>query len=85
MAYKAELRQVRAIVNAVDPIGLIAMGAPEDEYDPEVADLVRLRGHVRADEVVQVFVRWFGEDGQMEREHAASIAAGINTVRSTTP
>jgi len=69
-------------VNSVDPVGLIAMGAPEDEYDPEVADLVRLRGHVVAADVVTVFVRWFGEDGQLERQQAQDIADAMNNLRS---
>lgn len=33
---------VHAVVDAVDPEGLLAGGAPADEYDPEVPDLVRV-------------------------------------------
>jgi hypothetical protein len=55
---------IRALVNAADPIGLIQGGAPEDEYDPEVNDLVRLV--LRADafdeeDVDAVWTRWFGD------------------------
>ena len=30
---------VRAIMNSADPIGLLAIGAPDDEYEPEIRDL----------------------------------------------
>lgn len=67
--------RVRAVVNAVDPVGLIALGCPEDEYDPEVRDIVRLGERVTAEEVLNVFIRWFGDDGRMERRHAEAIAS----------
>lgn len=40
--YKAQLARVREIVNRHDPIGLMACGCPEDEYDPEVTRIVPL-------------------------------------------
>ncbi|MFI7106768.1 hypothetical protein ACIBK9_10710 [Nonomuraea sp. NPDC050227] len=33
---------VRVLINQYDPEGLLGMGAPEDEYDPEVRDLTAL-------------------------------------------
>lgn len=64
-AYREALAAVREVINRIDPIGLIEMGAPEDEYDPEAADLVRLV--MRSDafgeaEVDAVWRRWFGDD-----------------------
>jgi hypothetical protein len=63
--YDAAAARVRAVVNELDPIGLLGMEAPENEYDPEVTDLVRLVLRdvpPTEDEVSEVFRRWFGED-----------------------
>jgi hypothetical protein len=56
---------VHAAVNAEDPEGLLSMGAPTDEYDPEVADLVRmvLESSVTADRVLDLWRQWFGATG----------------------
>ncbi|MBI4450438.1 hypothetical protein HY642_00555 [Candidatus Woesearchaeota archaeon] len=56
--------RIRAVVNKHDPICLLKLGCPKDEYDPEVELLVR---HVIAakttselrDKVHAVFVRMF--------------------------
>jgi len=53
-------------------------GAPEDEYDPEVRELVKWRKAVTAEQVGAVFLRWFGESGVMPSDMAARIADGIN-------
>ena len=72
----------REVVNEVDPVGLIGMGCPEDEYDPEIEDLIKWREPVTADRVAQVFVRWFGpESGTMLASEAVRIAEGINAAR----
>jgi hypothetical protein len=66
--YDDALIATREVVNSHDPIALLEIGAPDDEYDPEIADLVRL---VLAEEPIQeaavndVWVRWFGEDYSM--------------------
>ena len=52
----------RDVVNAEDPAGLLAVDAPVDECDPQVRDLVKWRATLTADDVVTVFIRWFGED-----------------------
>jgi hypothetical protein len=31
--------RVKTAVDAVDPVGLLGLGVPKDEYDPEVAEL----------------------------------------------
>jgi hypothetical protein len=55
-----------------DPMGLIEIGAPKDEYTPEVATILpRLENcHSKVD-VRQVayeeFVYWFSDDGPIER------------------
>jgi hypothetical protein len=68
----------RIVVNREDPVGLLGMGAPEDEYDPEVKDLVKWHEGVTADQVRAIFLRWFGESGVMPPDMAARIADGVN-------
>ncbi len=72
----------RAVVNEADPVGLMAMGSPDDESDPEVEDLIKWREPVTPERVAEVFIRWFDrESGQMTAEMAAGIAHGINGAR----
>ena len=72
----------RAVVNAEDPVGLLAMDAPEDEYDPEVMDLVKWRGAVTPERVIDVLVHWFGEEYRPPDDMAFRIATGINDART---
>jgi hypothetical protein len=69
-------RRTRAVANRVDPVHLIAIGAPDDEYDAEVHDLVRLAEPVSADDVAAVFAAWF-HPGIVSEADAAAIAAGL--------
>jgi hypothetical protein len=73
---------VRAVVNREDPVGLLVIGAPADEYDPEVRDLTKWRRAVTAEDVAAVFRNWFGASGAMASDKAARIAAGINRARA---
>lgn len=57
---------VREIINKYDPARLIVIGAPEDEYDPEVKTIVyQLKNDQTIDQiqdlVYQEFIRWFNE------------------------
>jgi len=57
---------VREIINKHDPADLIVIGAPEDEYDPEVKTIVyQLKNDQTIDQiqdlVYQEFIRWFNE------------------------
>ena len=72
----------RIVVNREDPVGLLGMGAPEDEYDPEVKDLVKWHEAVTADQVRAIFLRWFGESGVIPPGMAARIADGVNQARA---
>ena len=72
----------RAVVNAEDPVGLLGMDAPADEYDSEVMGLVKWRTSLTADDVVAVFVRWFGADYRLPEDMARRIADGINEART---
>ena len=73
---------VRTVVNREDPVGLLDAGAPQDEYDPEVADLLKCREAVTADQVSALFLRWFGEAGAMPSGMAGRIAEGVNQARA---
>jgi hypothetical protein len=58
---------VSHLLREADPIGLIAMGAPHDEYEPEVSTLLpRLHEANAAGDVQRIiheeFVRWFDAD-----------------------
>ncbi len=66
--YKRRLKHLRELVNKHDPIGLIAEGAPLDEYDMESGSLLpRISPGQSPDEILdlvyKVFTKYFGTDG----------------------
>lgn len=65
---------VHAAVDREDPEGLLASGAPADEYDPEVDDLAALvrGGAVTAQQVRAIWERWFGPDNGLRRSPDAA-------------
>lgn len=75
---------VREIINKHDPARLIVIGAPEDEYDPEVKTIVyQLKNDQTIDQiqdmVYQEFIRWFNEKAIYgERESYLKIAIEIH-------
>jgi hypothetical protein len=74
--------RVRAAVNAVDPAGLLSSGATDDEYDPEVEELVgwlRSGRQLTPQVIVKVFERWFSGSGHCTWEQATQIAALVVT------
>jgi hypothetical protein len=79
--YRDLFEAVSSALREADPISLIAMGCPSDEYEPEVGTILpRLREAQNANDVQRIlheeFVKWFGEDnaGPLEIYHSASIA-----------
>jgi hypothetical protein len=65
--YKALIAAVKATIDAADPIGLLELGAPIDEYEPEVGSIVpRVLKAADIAEVHRIvheeFIRWFGVD-----------------------
>lgn len=61
-----EYKFVKSIIDEWDPIGLLDLGCPEDEYDPEIREIVALLPRVKSvDELAlkirQVFIKWFEE------------------------
>jgi hypothetical protein len=67
-----------AVIDRHDPEGLLAMGAPPDEYEPEAAALARVRGGgtpITAELLVAVWERWFGPgSGFVSRAGQAELA-----------
>ena len=64
LASEPRLRLLHHLVNKHDPMELIAIGAPEDEYDSELFDIVRRLPECRSeDDTVKmihcVFSDWF--------------------------
>jgi hypothetical protein len=73
-AYGSLYVQVSRLLHEADPLDLIAIGAPDDEYDPEVSSILsRLHEAHSAVDVQKIvheeFVRWFDADiaGQLTR------------------
>jgi len=75
---------LRSIINEADPVGLLNSGAPEDEYDPEVRDiLLGLPGYfINAQKVghlvVRVFDSWFSP-GTVSEDEGQRIGDAIYT------
>jgi hypothetical protein len=78
---------VRALINRYDPEGLLDMGAPEDEYDPQVGDLIALvcgREQITADAVGSVWNRWFDDVSDWctwQPEQVREVAAALEKLR----
>jgi hypothetical protein len=63
---------VKKIIDEWDPIDLLNMGCPVDEYDPEIREIVQLLRNINsvdelAIEINKVFIKWFGEDLTIEK------------------
>ncbi|MFD9947551.1 hypothetical protein ACFWYW_06760 [Nonomuraea sp. NPDC059023] len=82
-----QMAAVRALIKAHDPEGLLGMGAPDDEYDPEVRDLVALiRGgeEITSDAVGTIWNRWFNNVSDWcvrEPEQVSEVAAALERLR----
>lgn len=74
--------QARAVLNAEDPLGLLAMGAPEDEYDDEVQDFLSRSTPVTQARVREVFIKWFGEEsGRLDGPVVERLTTGLEAAR----
>lgn len=62
------------ILAEADPVGLIAEGAPPDEYAAEADAILALRGVPKLTEITGVFAVSFSEPGACSRETARWIA-----------
>lgn len=64
--YQVLVAAVERAINEADPIGLLEIGAPSDEYAPEIRTILpRLESAKRLDDVTAVlheeFLHWFGD------------------------
>lgn len=62
------------ILAEADPVGLIAAGAPSDEYAPEAESILALHGVPQLTEITGVFAVSFSEPGACTRDAARWIA-----------
>jgi hypothetical protein len=77
-------------LNAHDLLGVMDLGAPEDEYDPEVEDfaaLIAAGATITPDVVATVWHKWFGDSagnasGEVETPTLAmhALAAGLQAI-----
>ncbi|WP_051367748.1 HNH endonuclease [Hamadaea tsunoensis] len=80
LALKARIRaRVKEIVDGADLEGLLAMGCPSNEYDPEVDDLVELliSGEINLSSVGALWRRWFGRKSFELDVQLASLARDL--------
>ncbi len=80
-------KKIDAILVEIDPERLIAMGAPKDEYEPEVKDIYAriLKGEqVTAEMIRNVWQRWFGNatnaDGTVEKIVSVPMRESFKTI-----
>ena len=62
------------ILAEADPVGLVAAGAPRDEYAAEADAILALNGIPQLTEITGVFAVSFSEPGACPRETARWIA-----------
>ena len=62
------------ILAEADPVGLVADGAPKDEYAREADAILGLKGVVTLTEITSVFAVSFGDPGACRRETARWVA-----------
>ncbi|MGW5157995.1 hypothetical protein ACWEPN_21175 [Nonomuraea wenchangensis] len=67
------------LINQYDPEGLLGMGAPEDEYDPEVRDLTALV--CGEEEITAEAVGVVSEWSTRKPEQVNEVAAALETLR----
>src|SRR5262245_35582032 len=80
--YLALAEAVARAINEADPIGLLAIGAPSDEYDPEHRRIVPRVAHARDEDTVaailyEEFVRLFGAGTAGPFQNYAALAVRI--------
>lgn len=74
---------VRKEINRIDPVGLLSMGAPKDEYNPEVEEIVKKIGVAKSEKEVEelvykTFVKMFGSRIAGVREKYSNLATNIS-------
>lgn len=63
MRYERAIEEVKRLVDEADPMGLVVIGAPDDEYDSQAREVARhlLHGEAITEEWVRrTWPEWFG-------------------------
>lgn len=61
-SYSRALAAATSVINQADPLGLLATGAPDDEYDSEIREVARLAVHAKNEgELVEAMDTLFHE------------------------
>lgn len=79
-----------SVFSEADPLGLLAMGAPLDEYEPEIETVLHRMPEVGStsetqEMVHQEFVRWFNSDIAGSSDRFADLSASLWNVWSEWP
>lgn len=82
LKYKNHHKLLSRIINSVDPIGLMAGGAPEDEYCNEVSKILAVIQNVNdekdiTDKIYEVFLNSFGQEVAGGKKPYSKIAKKI--------
>lgn len=85
----ARLREaVTACLNTHDLLGVLDLGAPADEYNPEMEDFVQLlaAGEPITPEVVAgVWHKWFGDPSEQPGPPTAEMSALASDLQALSP
>jgi hypothetical protein len=86
-AYGDLYTEVSRLMREADPIRLIAIGAPEDEYDVEIRTILpRLREAKSSDDVQRIvheeFVHWFSAEIAGPAKEYAEVSKNIWEARN---
>jgi hypothetical protein len=71
------------LMTRYDPRGLIEIGAPRDEYEPEAVDIAALllaTGTITLDQFMTIWHHWFGDHPSDRPSDAAEIVAELQTL-----
>lgn len=80
--------EVRRIVNKHDPIGLLKIGCPSDEYDPEIRKIMPLLMKATSreefhDVVYHIFVQMFDKKTAGQRKKYGKLSKDIYELRNS--
>lgn len=70
--------EVKLVLDDFDPEGLLALGAPKDEYLSEAREFAARIRHgetMTSDVVLHVWRKWFGQDCRLARNGLADALA----------
>ena len=79
--YQEIYRKIKETINLHDPMGLLGMGAPDDEYENEISKIVSLCSHDLEENkkyIDKVFFDFFDE--KLEKNLLEKIAKDITNI-----